>query len=619
MKRTLSLMDESQQGGSSMEKKIDWLVYKIKDDMVSKKEIKNMIIDIVKYETENLKKEMEEMKRMIGNFNKTMKDELQKMVNTCTSMERGEVKKSYSEVMKRNQTESVLVIKPKDGEENKSSEDTKRDVRKIDITKLGVGITRMKKVKRGAVVVGCENRVQAEKLKQEVVKDLGKKYEIQVPKKRKPKVKIFDVDNEDCENEQIFWEKIEEQNEMQKNTIEGKIIRKVTKANFKKTLVIAEGFLKHKEEIENELIIKYKPSVIGFTETHVTKQIEEHELHINGYVCVRGDSESSRTGGVLLYIKEGIRFDMIGTERVMNSLGLRQLVKEATRIVQNSETLIDLVFGNVEMDVEVWHEPKITDHSAIVVYWNLEEQVDENKAITYRDYKRIDREKFKELISIGLDVIEGDNVNILANLMVKEIIRCLDVMAPLKTIVLRQKWQGKCWYCEDIKLLIKQRDEAYKVARISKTEEDWEVFRQLRNKTVDICRKAKRGYLEEQLDKNKKDPKSMWSVLKELMKGKRSDKEYKEVQLENRIIYKVEEMADIFNCYFVNSIRLLNSNDHIEDVIEYKRYSDNVWEVFEKIEEKQLYIIVRNLENKAGTEEGINVEECFLMSGKKQQ
>lgn len=55
----------------------------------------------------------------------------------------------------------------------------------------------MKKVTVGAVVVGCENRVQAEKLKMEVVKDLGKKNEIQVPKKRK----IYDVDKEDCENE----------------------------------------------------------------------------------------------------------------------------------------------------------------------------------------------------------------------------------------------------------------------------------------------------------------------------------------------------------------------------------------------------------------------------------
>lgn len=439
--------------------------------------------------------------------------------------------------------------------------------------------------------------------------------------------------------------------------------------------------MKHKDELENELIIKYKPEVIGFTETHVTEQIEEHELHMNGYVCVRGNSESSRTGGVLLYIKEGIRFDMIGIERceanwwtitveikekdykgiimivyhspngkdgdfinfledkctnvmrndnvivlgdfnidmsvnnyirnrlvrVMNSLGLGQLVKEATRIVQNSATLIDLVFGNVEMEVEVWHEPKITDHSAIVIYWNLEEYVGKNKVITYRDYKRMDREKFKEQISVGLDVIEGDNVNVLANFLVKEIIRCLDEVAPLKTILVKQKWQGKSWYGEDIKLMIRQRDEAYKVARIRNSKEDWEVFRQLRNKTVDGCRKAKRGYLEEQINKNKREPKRMWSTLKELMKGKRGDKEYKEIQRENIITYKVEEMADIFNHYFVDSTRLLNGDNNVED-IENRRYSENVWEVFNKIEKEQLHIIVRKLENKAGTEEGINVE-----------
>lgn len=243
MKRTLSQTEESQQGGLSMEKKIDWLVHKIKDKMISKKEIKNMITDIVKYETDNLKKKMEEMKRMIGNLNKEMKDEIQKMVNI--SLEKRKVKKSYSGIVKGNQTESVLIIKSKDGEEIKSSEDTKRDVRKIDITKLGIGITKMKKVMGGAVVVECENRVQAEKLKKEVVKDLGKKYEIQVPKKRKPKVKIYDVDKEDCENEKMFWEKIEEQNGMQRNTI----IRKVMKVNFKKTMVIAEVNAETREKL----------------------------------------------------------------------------------------------------------------------------------------------------------------------------------------------------------------------------------------------------------------------------------------------------------------------------------------------------------------------------------
>jgi exonuclease III len=72
--------------------------------------------------------------------------------------------------------------------------------------------------------------------------------------------------------------------------------------------------LRHKDEIEDVLIKKYKPNIIGFTETHITQQIEDHELQISGYVCVRGDSESSRTGGVLLYIDRRIKFDIIAIE-----------------------------------------------------------------------------------------------------------------------------------------------------------------------------------------------------------------------------------------------------------------------------------------------------------------
>ena len=262
----------------------------------------------------------------------------------------------------------------------------------------------------------------------------------------------------------------------------------------------------------------------------------------------------------------------------------------------------------MEMEVEVWHEPKITDHSAVVLYWNSEKQMNEKKVIKYRNYKRMDREKFKELVKMRMAAIEGENVNMLSNLMVKEIVRCLDLVAPVKTKVVRQNRQCKSWYNENVQLMLKLRDEAYKAARISKSEEDWKVFKQRRNKTVDICRKAKRCYLEEQLDYNKKDPKSMWKVLKEMIKGKRNDKEYKEIQVENRIIYKVEDMADMFNCYFENSVRTLSSKDCVDENIDNRRYSDNVWEVFSKIEKEQLYKIVRKLENRAGTEEGVNVE-----------
>ncbi|EZA47905.1 hypothetical protein X777_15136 [Ooceraea biroi] len=91
---------------------------------------------------------------------------------------RDDKSKSYREAVQKEQ-ESVIIIKPKEAEEENSSEVTKREIkRKIDITKLGVGITKMTKVTRGAVVVGCENKRQAEKLKNKVTRDLGEKYTV---------------------------------------------------------------------------------------------------------------------------------------------------------------------------------------------------------------------------------------------------------------------------------------------------------------------------------------------------------------------------------------------------------------------------------------------------------
>jgi len=54
--------------------------------------------------------------------------------------------------------------------------------------------------------------------------------------------------------------------------------------------------------------------------------------------------------------------------------------------------------------------------------------------------------------------------------------------------------------------MMRQRDKTNKQLRKIKTYKDWE-FKVLRNRTVDICRKAKREYLENKLDKSKNKPK----------------------------------------------------------------------------------------------------------------
>jgi len=64
-----------------------------------------------------------------------------------------------------------------------------------------------------------------------------------------------------------------------------------------------------------------------------------------------------------------------------------------------------------------------------------------------------------------------------------------------------------------------QRDLAHRVARSNNSSKEWNLFKLLRNKVVDICRKTKKGYLEKGLDKNKGEPKRMWRLLKEMLKG----------------------------------------------------------------------------------------------------
>jgi len=83
--------------------------------------------------------------------------------------------------------------------------------------------------------------------------------------------------------------------------------------------------------------------------------------------------------------------------KTMNSAGLSQLVKAATRITSASETIINLVFSNMDLQVEVWHEPKITDHSMIVLNGNINETKRGNQRLLCRDYCRMDVDTLIEI------------------------------------------------------------------------------------------------------------------------------------------------------------------------------------------------------------------------------
>lgn len=180
-----SYVEENKTDGH-MESKIDWLVKKIKDEMVSKKEIKSIITDIIKEELDEFKKEMEEMRKMIWN---TRSD--------------GDAPRSYSEAAKEKKKENVIIIKPK---EQQRSEKTKEMIKQnIDIKGMPIGVSKMRKGGNGALILGCESEQELKQLKSTVENKLGNRYQIIEPRSAQMKIKVINVDEEEikCDKEQI--------------------------------------------------------------------------------------------------------------------------------------------------------------------------------------------------------------------------------------------------------------------------------------------------------------------------------------------------------------------------------------------------------------------------------
>lgn len=111
-------------------------------------------------------------------------------VNTSDKQER-----NYAKVLK----EGVVIVKPT--KECDSKETKKHLQQNLNRISLSAGITGIREAKRGAVIVTCRDNKDAAKLKSNMENSLGQQYNISVPIKRKPCIKIVGIENQYSEQE----------------------------------------------------------------------------------------------------------------------------------------------------------------------------------------------------------------------------------------------------------------------------------------------------------------------------------------------------------------------------------------------------------------------------------
>lgn len=170
--------DEMENESDEMNKKLKLIADKIEGvfDIVSL-----LKVDFAKLMLEN--KEIKTELCNIRKINESLKCQLSKISVTDLNVK---TNVTYADKLKE-VSGPVVLIMPKD--QNQKSDETKK-VLKSKINPSENKISGIRKAANGAVVVECKDMVSGKNLETEAKNSMGENYEVQMPKRRNPKIKI---------------------------------------------------------------------------------------------------------------------------------------------------------------------------------------------------------------------------------------------------------------------------------------------------------------------------------------------------------------------------------------------------------------------------------------------
>ena len=144
------------------------------------------------------------------------------------------------------------------------------------------------------------------------------------------------------------------------------------------------------------------------------------------------------------------------------------------------------------------------------------------RTIRCRDYSNYDPETLKQqLKDADWSAVYGTtNLNDSIQTFNDILERIFNNNAP--NIEKKVKGRPCPWLNKSIKSKMNERDKILRKARKTNLENDWLLYKKLRNRCNNLLRQAKSKYHQDQLNENKLNPKRFWDALKKIFPTKQS-------------------------------------------------------------------------------------------------
>ena len=248
---------------------------------------------------------------------------------------------------------------------------------------------------------------------------------------------------------------------------------------------------------------------------------------------------------------------------VAKACNITQTITLPTRTTVNknglkTSTCIDHLFTNVpgKCTKPVSIPVGFSDHNLIAIKRKTKVPKAPSLIIHKRSYKHFNQELFLDDVKRvnWSNVCREEDPEVALSCFMSLFLQIADKHAPVRKTTVRAN--GAPWIGNELKSLMKQRDQAKKLSDLSGLVSDKLIYCKLRNHVTKINRVSKKEYYKNKINDSKNNGKQLWKILNQIM-GRSSHHTNSFIEINGAFLTKPVDIANYFNNYFTNKFENL--------------------------------------------------------------
>lgn len=213
----------------------------------------------------------------------------------------------------------------------------------------------------------------------------------------------------------------------------------------------------------------------------------------------------------------------------LSSFCFKPMISKPTRITENSATLLDNIFTNI-LDREHLSGilcSDISDHFPIfsITSSRANTFLSTGKPMdTYRFINQQTISMFKMQVQNGSwdAVLRNPDPQQAYTIFLEELTKHYNYSFPIKNRSFKRESRSKPWASQAITKSLRHKNKLYKKYITNPTSLNHDKYKRYRNKLNHVIRAAKKKYYANEMVKNSKNMKALWSTIKEILNKKKS-------------------------------------------------------------------------------------------------